>query len=83
MAGASKVEFHLTRERQCREMADHATDRAVIALHNQLADHHAAAAALELSRRDQPVSWPAIKPGGASDRLARQASPRNPLARLN
>lgn len=83
MAILSRVQFHLDRERQCREMAGHATDRAVIALHNQLADHHAAIAAMEMSRREQRPTQSPTRPESASERLARQATAQNPLARMH
>jgi hypothetical protein len=83
MAIASRVQFHLERERQCREMAANATERSIRILHNQLADHHAAMAALEMSRSGESSVWPAVRSDTASERLARLATPQNPLARLH
>jgi hypothetical protein len=83
MAGTEKVQFHLERERQCREMADRATDRSIKHLHTQLADHHAAMAALELSRDEPSSFWPKVRSDSASERLARLSAPQNPLARLH
>ncbi len=83
MAGTERVQFHLERERHCREMADKATDRSIKQLHTQLADHHAAMAALELSRGEASSIWPAVRSDSASERLARLATPQNPLARLH
>jgi len=83
MATTERVQFHLERERQCREMAESATDRAIKHLHTQLADHHAAMAALEISRSESAPLWPAIRSDTASERLARLATPQNPLARLH
>ncbi len=82
MAGTEKVEFHLERERQCREMAQKAADRAIRHLHDQLADHHAAMAALELSRSEGAPLLPAIRYDSVSERLTRLASSPNPSARL-
>jgi hypothetical protein len=83
MAGTETVQFHLERERQCREMADKATDRSIKHLHNQLADHHAAMAALEMSRSESASLWPRIKSDTVAERLARLSLPQNPLARLH
>jgi glycerol-3-phosphate dehydrogenase len=83
MAGTDRVQFHLERERQCREMAEKATERAIKHLHNQLADHHAAMAALELSRNQSAFLWSAVRSDSASERPARSAMPQNRLARLH
>ena len=83
MAATEKVEFHLERERQCREMAERATERSIKHLHSQLADHHAAMAALELSRSEATPLWPKIRSDTASERLARLSGPQSPLARLH
>jgi hypothetical protein len=83
MAGTERVQFHLERERQCRDMAASAADRSIKLLHNQLADHHAAMAALELSRSEPSSVWPMVRSDTASERLARLAAPRNPMARLH
>jgi hypothetical protein len=64
-------------------MAENATDRSIKHLHAQLADHHAAMAALELSRGEQSSLWPKVRSDTASERLARLAMPQNPLARLH
>jgi hypothetical protein len=77
------VQFHLERERHCREMANNAADRSIKHLHDQLADHHAAMAALEMSRIDSSPLWPTVRSDTASERLARLATPPNPLARLH
>jgi hypothetical protein len=83
MAATEKVQFHLERERQCREMAEQATERSIKHLHSQLADHHAAMAALEMTRSESVPLWPAIRSDSASERLARLASPQNPLVRMH
>jgi hypothetical protein len=83
MAATEKVQFHLERERQCREMAERATERAIRRLHGQLADHHAAMAALEMSRSESTPLWPAIRSDNATERLTRLTSPQGPLARLH
>jgi hypothetical protein len=64
-------------------MAENATDRSIKQLHTQLADHHAAMAALEVSRGESPSVWPTVRSDTASERLARLATPQNPLARLH
>jgi hypothetical protein len=83
MASASRVKFHLERERQCRRMAENAADHAIEILHRQLADRHAAMAAMEMNR-DQPAEGnAAITVEAASERQSRLASSQNPLARLH
>lgn len=77
-----RVQFHLERERQCREMAAKATERSIRQLHDQLADHHAAMAALEMRRSELTPLWPAIRSDTASERLARLTTPQNPPAGL-
>jgi hypothetical protein len=83
MASVNQAQFHLERERHCRMMAAKAADRWIRLLHNQLADRHAALAALESSRRDSPTEGSPVSPTPASERLARQAMSQNPLARLH
>ena len=83
MASASRVKFHLDRERQCRQMADEATDHAIEILHRQLADRHAAMAAMEMDRDAPAAGGGVIRAETVSERRSRLAASQNPLARLH